>query len=563
MKNKFLKLICLLLCLALALSAFAGCKGKNTGKKTKKNTKKNASVSSELSSSTSSDEWIDDEPDDSFEKENPVDEEPIDEDPEDLEVAVANVKNATPLTKNVMGAGMGVYFPSTFMDADLGLATKENVANAEFDRLKYMGIHTVRSMFKLRWVVGKDKNGSEDWESERMQAYYKWMQAMKDRNIDVLLNPWYQEVVTMDDSASDTTYFWGDTFEKTVDNWGALMTKVFLKLRAKGFTNANGLILFTEPAIPSKLKEDPQLNEKYIVIAKNLHSHLKAAGIRQNVRIIGPNYPSQDTNLLDKCVAEAPECFDVLSSHRYGKLPEVGNLASDLMPDVVTSEYEFIRGHLDTFNKQGKQFWLDEYGVNTGGNNYGISDHGEDNEYFGIQYTAFYNCISNIEGITGACIWTIADQNWPESTGTNLGAGFYKGVLRHGFLPDVRKTLIPKTQYYGISLYMKYTGGRSGNTVYYSETENLGVTVSARQLADGNWTFIVTNLNVEDTLLKLNLEKALGGIKLYRHQYVVGEITPTNAGKIIPANKTIKNVKTGFTDVLKPCSVAVYTTVKG
>ena len=189
MKNKFVKLICLLLCLALALSAIAGCKGKNTGKKTKKNTKKNASVSSELSSSTSSDEWIDNEPDDSFEKEEPIDEDPIEVDPEGAEVAVANVKNAAPLTKNVMGAGMGLYIPTTLMDADLGFAADEDVANAEFDRLKYIGVHTVRSMFKLSWVVGKGPGGSENWESDKMQALYKWMQGMKDRNIDVLLNP--------------------------------------------------------------------------------------------------------------------------------------------------------------------------------------------------------------------------------------------------------------------------------------------------------------------------------------------------------------------------------------
>ena len=36
MKNKFIKLICLLLCLALALSAFAGCKGKTPAKKIKR-----------------------------------------------------------------------------------------------------------------------------------------------------------------------------------------------------------------------------------------------------------------------------------------------------------------------------------------------------------------------------------------------------------------------------------------------------------------------------------------------------------------------------------------------
>ena len=110
---------------------------------------------------------------------------------------------------------------------------------------------------------------------------------------------------------------------------------------------------------------------------------------------------------------------------------------------------------------------------------------------------------------------------------------------------------------------MKYTGGRSGNTVYTTECESLEVTVSATRLADGNWTFIVTNTNIENTLFKLNFEKQLNGLKLYRHQYVASEVKPTNAAKIIPANKTILNVKTGFTDVLKPYSVAVYTTVKG
>ena len=91
----------------------------------------------------------------------------------------------------------------------------------------------------------------------------------------------------------------------------------------------------------------------------------------------------------------------------------------------------------------------------------------------------------------------------------------------------------------------------------------MSVSVSATQLADGNWTFVVTNTNVDKTLFKLEFEKQLNGLKLYRHQYVASEVKPTNAGKIIPANKTILNVKTGFTDVLKPYSVAVYTTVKG
>ena len=126
----------------------------------------------------------------------------------------------------------------------------------------------------------------------------------------------------------------------------------------------------------------------------------------------------------------------------------------------------------------------------------------------------------------------------------------------------MNKTMVPKSQYYAFSLLSKYTGTK-GNSVYTTECESLEVTVSATRLPDGNWTFIVTNTNIENTLFKLNFEKQLNGLKLYRHQYVASEVKPTNAAKIIPANKTILNVKTGFTDVLKPYSVAVYTTVKG
>ena len=394
-----------------------------------------------------------------------------------------------------------------------------------------------------------------------MQAYYKWMQAMKDRNINVFVNPWsFAHIANLEDYRYwDTKCFYADTFEKTIENWANAMTEVMLKLKAKGFTNANDLLLFTEPIYADMREADPDIDNKYIYTAKLIDKKLKAAGIRQSIRLMGPNYSATDTALLEKFMKEAYDCFDIFSQHRYVKLPET---TSDLMPDIAAGEYSDFVETAKSLNTKQKPFWIDEYNASLQTNEYGVGHLGDDDIYIGIQRTWLYNYLINLGGVNGGMIWTIADQQWPENRGDNLQAGFYKGVLIHGMLPNLIKSMVPKSQYYAFSLLSKYTG-RSGNKVYYSETENMGVSVSATQLADGNWTFVVTNTNVDNTLFKLEFEKQLNGLKLYRHQYVASEVKPTNAGKIIPANKTIKNVKTGFTDVLKPYSVAVYTTVKG
>ena len=559
MKNKAIKLICLLLCLVLALSAFAGCKGKNTGKKSKKS-KKNTSVSSELSSDlssdTSSDEWIDDEPDDQIEEDDPVDEESIDEE-EPEAIAEATVKNTAPLTQNVMGAGMGLYCPYAFMDNEI--VPRDRVANAEFDRLQNMGVHTVRGMFKFEWLDEGRNDGVWNWESSKMQAYYKWMQAMKDRNINVFVNPWSFAHIADIESYHywDTKCFYADTFEKTIDSWSTAMTEVFLKLRAKGFTNANGLLLFTEPNYAADVKARPELHDQYIYTAKLIDKKLKTAGIRQSIRLMGPNFAGDGTVLLEKCMTEAYNCFDIFSQHRYIELQE---MTSNTTPDVTVGTYSYFIDKAKELGK-GKPFWIDEYNVSVK-DSLATSDLGFDNIYRGVQQAATYNTCMNMGGVNGMMIWTLADQQWPENRGNSNTSGFYDGVLFHGLLPDMNKTMVPKSQYYAFSLLSKYTGTK-GNSVYTTECESLEVTVSATKLPDGNWTFIVTNTNIENTLFKLNFEKQLNGLKLYRHQYVASEVKPTNAAKIIPANKTILNVKTGFTDVLKPYSVAVYTTVKG
>ena len=235
-------------------------------------------------------------------------------------------------------------------------------------------------------------------------------------------------------------------------------------------------------------------------------------------------------------------------------------MTSNTTPDVAFATYSNFVDKAKELGK-GKPFWIDEYNVSVK-DSLATSNLGFDNIYRGVQQAATYNTCMNMGGVNGMMIWTLADQQWPENRGNSNTSGFYDGVLFHGLLPDMNKTMVPKSQWYAFSLLSKYTGTK-GNSVYTTECESLEVTVSATRLPDGNWTFIVTNTNIENTLFKLNFEKQLNGLKLYRHQYVASEVKPTNAAKIIPANKTILNVKTGFTDVLKPYSVAVYTTVKG
>lgn len=561
MKINWMKAVCLLLCLCLSFGALSACKStKKTAKKTASSAK-TVEKGSAFESTGESEAALDDEEsfeneDDSFDDEEEADE--PDDSASELLFLKAKVQNQTPLSTRYMGSGTGVYYCYPFLPDSYGRSTTDAMAKVEMDRLQNMGVHTVRTMFKFLWARDEKLN-AWNWESAEMQGVYKWMAEMKKRNIEVMLNPWtFSWLSTQSGSIPDTGYLATESFETNSNRFCAGVAELYRQMFARGYYNAKYLVLFTEPIYPEEISTEEY--DKYIFNAKNLHKTLTAQGLRQQIKIMGPNRADMDTTLLKRCVKEADECFDIYSQHRYlsGE-----NTAADTYYDYADESIgQLHRDYVSAGSK--KPFWSDEFNVqNATLQGKGYSNVGFDDEYRGLQQAVGVIYGMN-HGFDNLILWTLADQLWPGQRNTSTTAGFYDGVSRHGIFWNIQDTMVPKKQYYSYSLLSKYCGRKNGKTYASQINESYsGVYTACVQLADGNWTFLAVNNNVEDVSLKVYFEKALGGVKLYRHQYVAAEVKPNIGAQIIPANKTIQKVQSNFSDILRGGSLAVYTTVKG
>lgn len=560
MKANFKKALCLILCLALSLGLLSACKA-SKGKGSKKSTSSKNSSSTETVSqpeNNSSEDFADDFEEDDVDGDFEDDPTPEDEEDPELLFLSARVQNTVPLSSRYMGSGSGVYYCYPFLPESFGRTTTNAMAKVEMDRLQNMGVHTVRTMFKFLWARDEKLN-AWNWESAEMQGVYKWMGEMKKRNIDVMLNPWnFSWLSTQSGSIPDTNYFSTADFKTNSNRFCAGVAELYRQMFARGYSNAKYLVLFTEPIYPEEISTAEY--DKYIFNAKNLHQTLTAQGLRQNIKIMGPNRADMDTTLLKRCVKEADECFDIYSQHRYlsGE-----NTTADTYYDYADESIgQLHRDFVATGSK--KPFWSDEFNIqNAKLQEKGYSNVGFDDEYRGLQQAVGVVYGMN-NGFDNLILWTLADQLWPGQRNTSTTAGFYDGVSRHGIFWNIQDTMVPKKQYYSYSLLSKYCG-RGGGKTYPSQLSELysGVYTACMQLEGGDWTFIAVNNNVEDVSLKVHFEKALGGVKLYRHQYVAAEVQPNIGAQIIPANKTILRVQKSFSDILRGGSLAVYTTEKG
>lgn len=567
MKNLIFKTVCLLICLSVALFAFGACSTKdddtvissNTFSKTAENTSSEEQVvaeepTEEASSSESSytdenwqtDEWV---------------EEEFDEYVEYFELDAA-IDNTTALSERYMGSGTGVYFCYPYMKDNYGRNATDEQIEIEMNRLQDMNIHTVRSKFKFLWVRDESVPGGWNWESDNMKAVYRWLGEMKERDIDVMLNPWsFAWIYGGDTSIPDTEYFHTDDFTVNSTRWCNAVTELFKECYARGYTNAKYIVMFTEPIYRDEISE--QTYSWYIENAKRLHTTLTKAGIREKVKVVGPNRSDDDTELVIRCFKEADEAFDIYTHHRYIQGP---NLASDVYADDAKIKWGSYVNEMKDAGMGEKPYWVDEWGIQDDSQTArGYSNVGFDDPLRGVQQAVAVTTGMNL-GIDNMLLWTLVNQQWPNQRGTGTSSGFYDGVLAHGLFNNIQKTLKPKAQYYSYSLLSKYTGRGGGKTFLAGPTEEFeywGVYLGCTQTSDGDWTIIIVNTNAEYVDIDVDIAKSLGGAKLYRHQYVATEIEPNIAAQIIPANKTFLDVTTELSDILRPNSVAVYTTIKG
>lgn len=608
MKNKLIKLICLILALCISLALFAGCKKQDETTDTSSDTADNV-VDDEYQDDEyedeeyEDDEYQDDEYEDDFEDyeddwEDFEDEFDDWEEEEEFEESLYEqelfINNKKPINENFLGFNMVHQLYNYIPEKYDRMNTEKQIAH-ELDTMEKMGVDMIRSFYgpSLAW---DPVNGKFDWDNAGMQAFYKNCKDMEKLGIEVGITPqwafsgfleeraygsyvglYYTSFTTPVTDPKDTAAV-NEALEKTLEGHRQFMRDSVLAFKAHGITNVKQLFAYTEcnnTLSGLKWYEDQEATQDerrmydtiipmYDKAVRALDAGLKDAGLRQNYEIVGPcdnwrddqNSPTS-SRMVDYALENLTDVIDVIGTH-YG-YDRANEYINDQYYDIP---FDKIPDPLGKTREKGMRYFIDEYNASDKGSSASSKRETLGHPWKGVAIGAMANAVMNL-GVDNLYLWTLYDQQWPGMGDTSGGEAptnseFHQGIQINGFLPALQEATIPRPAWYSISLLTKYV---DQGALYECEVDT-GLYTSCIKRNDGEWTIIVTNYNLLDVTFKMNIEESFGGKDFYRHLYVANDIKPVAGNEMLNADKVIKGVEDAFIDTLPAGSVAVYTTVK-
>jgi len=356
-----------------------------------------------------------------------------------------------------------------------------------------------------------------------MKAFYKWLNQMKKRNIDVAINSgwWF----------SRSKIYTPEEYAKWVSE--AVRQIVIVH----GFTNVKYMHLFTEPN--SLVKYMGDYVPEYTTYCRAIHEQLIADGNRDLIKLVGPN--SCWHTWVPECTKQLNDVIDIYSDHVYYN----GD-------SLTTYNYytTYLKESLDAVKKTGKQFWSDEYGIQ-------IESYRETSDYgnfLGQANAAFLN-----SGLQNSFLWLLFDQLYtdPLNHTTNKDS-FYDGLHKFGLLPWFSKDRTPRPAFYAFDMMSRYLGGSGTEVLKTKSTDN--VFISATRQPTGTVSFLVVNNDRHSNTFTISFSEKIAG-NVYRYVYNPETINPSKDFITIQSDKSFKNLGVTLTDTIPSRAVVIYTTI--
>jgi hypothetical protein len=416
------------------------------------------------------------------------------------------------------------YHGFAFMPEQVAKGMDERDAEREFERVRQMGLRIARTWYRPDWACGESLAKPCDWESPKMQAFYRWLAAMRDCNVEVALQAgwWFTR---------DT--YWGSVEPdpaSDIERYTSWVSEsLFQIITVRGFSHVRYLILFTEPTSYESGIVPPGETQwsYYVKVVKALHQRLVDDRRRDLVRFVSPNNSFGGKHLAE-AVKELNEGIDVYSGHDYNKrnYSEWLQLCQEMSRIVAAT---------------GKPFWLDEYGLQ----NEAARLSGHYGNYLAQAVAASLNA-----GHQSSFLWLLFDQQYVSADTSNLqdttnNDSFYQGVHLWGTWrwphDAFRKSSEPYPHWYAFSLLSRFLGGGDGTLVLHVEATPPLVATATRP---GRWeyTFLVINTGSRDQVFRLHLSRKINRT-LYRYVYIPDDIRVEVDGRILGYNQTFSDVQ--------------------
>lgn len=428
-----------------------------------------------------------------------------------------------------------VYHGFAFMPENEARGMNDADRTREFDRVAEMRLNIARTWFRPDWSNGESLANPADWdsphwESAKMRAFYKWLAAMQQRNVDVALQAgwWFTRDTYLGSPSPDPARDM-DRFPRWVSD------SVHEIVEKRGFHNVKYLILLTEPT-SYETGEVPKGETQWSYYVEMMHAvdrRLRADGRRNLVKLVGPNN-SYGGKHLKEAAAELNDVLDIYSGHDYNKRG-------------YDEWYAMCHSMAAIVASTGKPFWLDELGKQDEAYRL-TADYGN--------YLAQIIAASINSGLQTSMDWLLFDQLYVAPIERGDGKdGFHLGVHRWGACKWPHDSIDDPTSCYpqwgAVRMLSKYLGGRNGTKTYVTESAGL-LKVSAT--SPGGEGLSVLVVNTSDSRQKFSISVLGGQVRGRMHRYLYDPKTPLTPQP--PADFPVR-----LRDTIPPRGVAIYSTL--
>ena len=500
----------------------------------------------------------------------------------DLDVLNLDIDNSKVFNSNWKGVN-AINQGYIFLPDEYGRDYSEAQIKEELKRIDDMDVNMVRSYLDAGYAF-KSRNGKEvtyDWNSERMQAFYKWLDAMEERGIEVAVNMGWSigsiANATTQDSLGYTIPWYErgklNIYSEMIDMYTEWVELFIREVIIKRGYDIEYLVMFTEPyhfneytffVAPNK-KETKNGWEVTVDVIQATHKKLKEAGLRDKVKLTGPQYGLSSKfyegetleEELNWWISRINDCIDVYTFHWYiPTWPGAGtvNSAASVFDDNYDLWVYYFEQFVEIISKTGKPFWFDEWMY--GGN----AMESQKTDFYAQQIAQTVIAAMNA-GVESCIYWQMFEIVWP--TRAKDETEFREGIHKLGTAPSLYESAIPYKLFYGYTLLTRFAGRFNGNKIYYGEGEN-GVCLSMVEYEkDGKkyQNVIVVNTSSMEQKISINFEKSIGK-NMYRYCFDPIKIKPNTSAEMIGTDKGFKNVDKTLQDTIPAGSITVYSTVK-
>lgn len=391
------------------------------------------------------------------------------------------------------------------------------------EQLKKLNVSIVRCICFQPGYAWNNTTNSWDWDTKYMRAFYEYAKTMYENDIDIIIN-------TTVGVVSGTQG--GEPLPKALGSTDAEVYPIFVKEFIENVVKGNGIpqqyanyseylsnikyfMYATEPNNGDKTEAtdyNPANSEKlinYKSVMQATHNYLTQAGLRDEVKFIGPNTVdhSSDAKTVKWAVENLDDYIDIYAAHSdYSRVE-----------DMTTNQYL----HWQNFNSTCKEilsnygidkpFWHDEYNIFMI-SAYGGYDASFNNPIHGTQLaTAQLSMMQN--GASSSLLWGLFDFKWTNSYRSSYN-GYDRGFFKFGLAPSVLEFANPNEAYVYPSYYaysILGTAIKNGDTVYSGTVSDNGLYTILLKHKDGKYSVVLVNNSSDSIAAKINLPDNANG----------------------------------------------------